>query len=289
MDTDIERFTQQIRAGCLGLTITHAEYLGGGQFSDVLLVNQALIFRFPKSPTAAAELYPEVVILKALRGKLPLPIPDVRYLVESTPGSLAFMGYPLIPGEPLLRDRFAAIHDSAVLEQIAAELAGFLCAMHALPPDTLSPAPALYDGRAEWQQHLDEFRELLFPYMRPDVRQQVTDNFEAALGDAALWDFTPCLCHSDFGTGNILYAHGHITGIIDFTFCGLGDPAQDVGALIASYGEDFVERIFAHYPALRAALPRARFIRSTYALWQAYYALRDGNPDDFDDGMRDYV
>jgi aminoglycoside 2''-phosphotransferase len=175
------------------------------------------------------------------------------------------------------------------LEQIAAELAGFLCAMHALPPDTLSPAPALYDGRAEWQQHLDEFREKLFPYMRPDARRQVRDNFEAALGDAALWDFTPCLCHGDFGTGNILYAHGHITGIIDFTFCGLGDPAQDVGALIASYGEAFIERVFAHYPALRAALPRARFIRSTYALWQAYYALRDGNREDFDDGMRSYV
>lgn len=288
MSVDIERFTQQIRAGCPDLAIDHAEYLGGGQFSDVLLVNGGLIFRFPKSPTAAAELYPEIVILKALRGKLPLPIPDVRYLVESTPGSLEFMGYPLIPGEPLLRDRFAAITHQAALEQIAAELANFLRTLHALPPDLLG-AVQPYDGRAEWQQHLDEFRELLFPYMRPDARQQVNDNFEAALGDAALWDFEPCLRHGDFGTGNILYADGHITGIIDFTFCALGDPAQDVGALIASYGEAFIERVFAHYPALRAALPRARFIRSTYALWQAYYALRDGNREDFDDGMRSYV
>jgi aminoglycoside 2''-phosphotransferase len=125
--------------------------------------------------------------------------------------------------------------------------------------------------------------------MRPDARQQVTDNFERALNDLALWDFQPCICHGDFGTGNILYADGHISGIIDFTFCGIGDPAQDLGALLASYGEAFIERVFTYYPQLRAALPRTRFIVSTYALWQAWYALRDGNQEDFDDGMRDYV
>jgi aminoglycoside 2''-phosphotransferase len=263
--------------------------LSGGQFSDVLILNERLIFRFPKSPHAAAELYPDIAILKALEGKLPLPIPHLLYISEQAPEQLAFMGYPMIPGEPLLRERFAAITDETILEQIASELANFLKVLNALPLDTISSQQKTYDARAEWQQTFADFEAQLFPYMRPDAQQQITESFAAALNDASLWDFQPVICHGDFGTGNILYQDGHISGIIDFTFCGIGDPAQDVGALIASYGETFIERVFVFYPALRQALPRARFIRSTYALWQAFYALRDGNQEDFDDGMRDYV
>jgi aminoglycoside 2''-phosphotransferase len=289
MTTPTDVYVQQIRAAFPELTVDHVQGNTGGQFSHVLIVNHALIFRFPKSPHAAAEVSREIPILAALRGRLPLPIPDLKYVVEDADGNLSFMGYPMIPGVPLLRDTFAAIADDAVLAQIAAELAGFLKALHALPPDTLPAAPQPYDARAEWQQTFVNFEAQLFPHMRPDARQQVAANFTAALNNAALWDFQPVLCHGDFGTGNILYADGHISGIIDFTFCGMGDPAQDLGALLTSYGEAFIERVFASYPALRSALPRARFIVSTYALWQAWYALRDGNQEDFDDGMRAYV
>jgi hypothetical protein len=34
---------------------------------------------------------------------------------------------------------------------------------------------------------------------------------------------------------------------------------------------------------------RVAFIRGTYALQQALYALRDGNQADFEDGMQAYV
>ncbi len=286
----MDAYLRQIQAAYPELSIDPTKIsISGGQFSDVLMLDQTLIFRFPKSPEAAVELYHDIAILKALQRKLPLPIPDVLYVIEQAPGQLAFMGYPMIPGQPLLRELFATLQDEAVLEQIAAELASFLTALHALPLTTFSPVPATYDARGEWQQTFAMFEVQLFPYMRPDARQSVAANFQAALNDSTLWDFEPAICHGDFGTGNILYANGHISGIIDFTFCGIGDPAQDVGALIASYGETFIKRVFAFYPALRPALPRARFIRSTYPLWQAFYALRDGNQEDFDDGMRDYV
>lgn len=288
MTTPTDTYTRQIRAAFPELTIESVRRNTDGQFSDVLIVNDALIFRFPKSAQAAADLYRDIAILKALQGKLPLPIPDLRCVVEGEPGRLAFMGYPMIPGKPLWRDVFRAITDEAVVEQIAGEIAGFLKALHALPFDTLAPKPP-YDARAEWRQTFADFEAQLFPYMRPDARQQVAADFDAALNDAALWDFQPCICHGDFGGSNILYDNGHITGIIDFTFCAVADPAQDVGALLASFGEAFIERVFAHYPELRAALPRARFIVSTYALWQAWYALRGGNKQDFDDGMRAYV
>ncbi|MGB1288929.1 MAG: aminoglycoside 6'-acetyltransferase, partial [Aggregatilineales bacterium] len=67
------------------------------------------------------------------------------------------------------------------------------------------------------------------------------------------------------------------------------DPAQEVGALLSSYGENFLARFFTHYPELQKLLPRANFIRSNYALMQALFALRDDNQADFDDGMQDYI
>ncbi len=40
-----------------------------GQFNDVLIVNDALVFRFPKSPATLVSLSGEVAILRALAGR----------------------------------------------------------------------------------------------------------------------------------------------------------------------------------------------------------------------------
>jgi len=189
-----------------------------------------------------------------------------------------------------MRERFARLQDdAAVLAGIAKDLALFLRALHAIAPVEHGLAPASEDALAEWTRFGDEIREKLFPHMRSDARETVARNFEAALNDAEIWNYDACLIHGDFGTGNLLFRDGRVSGVIDFGFCAPGDPAQDFGALLASYGEAFVERVCRHYPALRAGLPRARFYQSNYALIQALYALRDGDAAEFEDGMRDYV
>ena len=159
-----------------------------------------------------------------------------------------------------------------MVERIARDLAGFLLALHAIPPAEIGLDDCGDDARATWAQFERDFREQLFPHMRADARRAVERDFAAALRDDELWRFKPCLTHGDFGTGNILIHAGRISGIIDFSFCGVGDPAQDLGALIASYGEDFVQRVFQHYPALRQHLRRARFYCGNYALMQALFA-----------------
>jgi aminoglycoside 2''-phosphotransferase len=118
----------------------------------------------------------------------------------------------------------------------------------------------------------------------------VRRKFETALNNSSLWDFQPVLRHGDFGLGNILYfsEKQRISGVIDFGFAGIGDPAQDVGAL-GSLGEKFMTHFFDFYPEMRSTIPRLKFIRSTYALQQALYALHDGNQEDFDDGIQDYI
>ncbi|MCY3831777.1 MAG: phosphotransferase [Chloroflexi bacterium] len=261
-----------------------------GQFSTVLIVDDEWIFRFPKSAGAAADLARELEILPRLQGKLPLPIPEpLWHAADVEAGGLLFLGYRPLPGEPLLREKFAELQgEEGILETVAQDLARFLQRLHVIAPADIGLAPSGESAKDEWTRIGEEIREKLFPYMRADARADVASKFRAALNDADLWHVDERLIHGDFGTGNILYRDGRISGIIDFGFCGVGDPAHDLGALLASYGETFVERVFRHYPALRAGWPRARFYQSNYALIQALYALRDGDEAEFEDGISAY-
>jgi len=244
------------------------ELQSAGQFNHVLCLDERWIFRFPKSAGAAADLARELDILPRLQGRLPLPIPELRFHArDAESGDLLFMGYPRLSGVPLMRERFARLRgNEAILTGIAKDLALFLRQLHAIAPSELDLAPAGESAHAEWARIGAEIREKLYPPMRSDAREAVERNFVMALNDADLWRYDECLIHGDFGTGNLLFHKGRISGVIDFGFCGPGDPAQDLGALVASYGDSFVERVFCHYPALRSGLRRARFYCGNYAL-----------------------
>lgn len=53
-----------------------------GQFNTVLCLDERWIFRFPKSPQAAADPAHELEILQRLRGRLPLPIPQPQFSAD---------------------------------------------------------------------------------------------------------------------------------------------------------------------------------------------------------------
>ncbi|MFL5807273.1 MAG: phosphotransferase family protein [Roseiflexaceae bacterium] len=284
---------QRITAAYPHLSIATARlHTAEGQFNDILIVNEALIFRFPRSPHVAATLAAETALLTGLQGHLPLPIPNPIYQArDPQTGALQFMGYPLLPGQPLWRAAFDAIADDQVLDHLAAQLAGFLRALHTLPPAALGAAVPVGDTVDARADMLRQFQAQLYSFMRPDAREDVTQLFTMLLDDLRHNPIRPAPRHGDFGTGNILYdpQAPTITGIIDFGFGGVGDPTLDVAALAASYGEAFIARCATSYPAMAQMLPRARLYEGTYALQQALYALRDGNAGDFADGIAAYV
>ena len=264
---------------------------GEGQFNHVLVVNEQLIFRFPRAPQGAATLAGEVTLLPRLQGRLPLAIPKPVYrLTDPATGELSAMGYAMIPGEPLGDEALAAIRDEAALDRMAGQLAGFLRALHRLPVDEVAPSATLPDVAAYWHQLHEAFQAELYHCMRPGAQRATDELFAAILDDLCQRPPSPVLVHGDFGGANILYdpARFEITGVIDWGFAGPGDPASDIASL-SCCGEDFLARGFGVYPEMAEMLPRARRYRATFALQQALYARRDGNREDFDDGIRDYV
>jgi aminoglycoside 2''-phosphotransferase len=124
--------------------------------------------------------------------------------------------------------------------------------------------------------------------MQPEARRSMRKHFEDYFNTPGLHVYEPAIVHGDFGGSNILFDSDKITGIIDFSFAGLGDPAQDVAA-VSTYGEAFFARICRYYPGMESLLDRANFYRGTFALQEALHGFLNNDQEAFASGMKEYI
>ena len=284
-----EPFIQAIQTAYPGFVVETAVFIEDGQYNHVLLLNDDTIFRFPRFVGGVEQLALETKILTAVQPFLPLPVPNPSYIqFQNQKVGLAFMGYQLIPGEPLMPAAFAKIEDKTA---VARQIAAFLQALHTVPIRDLIDEPLpLSDTPEEWWDVYGRIQTNLFPYMRLDACKSVADHFESVLDDPQQMQYEPVLRHGDFGTGNLLHdpVTQQMSGIIDFGFAVLGDPAFDVAGLL-TYGEPFVQEIARFYPAVHDFWPRVRFYKGTFALIEALYGIENGDDLAFQRGLEAYV
>lgn len=205
-----------------------------------------------------------------------------------------FVGYHLIPGESLWRERFLAVDEERVVQNWADQLGSFLRELHATPiSGKLTNLLQTPDGRTRWERFYERIREKVYPHMRPEAQRRVTAEFEAFLGNRGNFAYEPVLVHGDFGPTNILHdsATRRISGVIDFGGAGLDDPAVDFAALMGpfGYGEAFVRRLLRSYPLPEESLARARFYAGTFALQDALFGLETGDREAFAAGIKPYA
>jgi aminoglycoside 2''-phosphotransferase len=290
---ELAPYIQAIHAVYPDLLVETVRLNQQGQFNDVLVVNNEDIFRFPKTQREAIKLEMEAALLRSLKGRVMLPIPDPIYQSQgaSAPGRV-FMRYHLLPGEPLWPETFASLKDGEQRQHVATQLATFLRQLHSISAEELAVKLPDFRGCEEWRELYDRFRSRLFSFMRPDARAWVTQHFEDFLSDERNCSYAPVLIHGDFGPSNILYDAQacSISGVIDFSSTGWGDPALDFAALIGpvSYPESLIERFSAVYPGIEAALSRARFYAGTFALQEALYGIENEDQEAFESGIAAY-
>jgi aminoglycoside 2''-phosphotransferase len=288
-----QSYAHQIQEAYPELRINTIRLNEDGQYNHVLIVNEALVFRFAKYETSVKTLQREVTILRHLQGHLSLDIPQPRYQQLEKPFvGEAFMGYPLIQGIPLWDEFFQTIQDKAVLNRMAHQLGTFLRELHQRPAQDLIPLDlAGSDTRAEWLDVYTRIQAKLFPLIRPDAREQVTSRFETYLDTPRIHHFTPVLRHGDFGGGNIIFnpETQSIAGVIDFAFTGLGDPAVDIAGL-QCFGDTFFEASCQVYPEMAAYEERSQFYRSgAFALLEALFGVEQGDQAALEGGLASYV
>jgi aminoglycoside 2''-phosphotransferase len=280
---------ERIRELDTELNINHSEVIRLGQNNDVLIVNDTLVFRFPKYVEGIKKLKKETEVLEQIRGKLSLPIPYPQYKsMEPNEVGKVFTGYQRIEGTPLWHDMMKNIHNE---ERIASQLVQFLKELHSQPVDSLGiEKKSAEDVRNSIVGLYGKFKNKLFPYMNETSRSEIDHNFEAFLSNKELLSFNTVLIHGDFGASNILWdsKREEITGIIDFGETEIGDPAYDFAGLLSSYGQPFVKRCLSMYPDGERIFERMTFYKSTFALQEALHGVENNDREAFESGMREY-
>jgi aminoglycoside phosphotransferase (APT) family kinase protein len=109
-------------------------------------------------------------------------------------------------------------------DALARDLAAFVRAMRALDP-TDAPTTAWPRPLHEEDELVRTNLELVADELGP-VRDDVVAVWDEALA-APRHDGSPVWIHGDLSPGNLLLRDGRLTGVLDFSAMGLGDPASD--------------------------------------------------------------
>lgn len=209
------------------LSPVKAALMGAGWDNTAFLVDDALVFRFPRRAVAVPLLEIENAVLPQIAPRLPLAIPAPIFYANQGEGfPWPFAGYPLVPGRTL--ETFALSKTKRC--KLAAPLGAFLKALHAIPTDDL-PLPGDAIGRLELTRRLPGCRERLIQAsalgLIPDLAPL------AALLDASPPDShrEDTLVHGDlYARHLVLDSGGALTGAIDWGDVHRGDPACDLMA-----------------------------------------------------------
>lgn len=259
-----------------------------GQFHHVVVGSEHVVC-FARTEAAAGRLPARAAALRALAG-LDLGFRTPRPLAQGGgPGTdePSYLVLSRIPGAPL---DDASLAGPEVAEAVAGQYAGLLSGLIAAGSDERARAVLSAAPERQWQEFAAGVRAELFPLMSDGGRERAARELAALDG---LLPRTSAVVHGDLGGENVLWELSdgvpRLSGVIDWDEVTLGDPAEDLAAVGASYGEELLDRVLALGGWNDASTAgRITAIRGTFALQQALYAQRDGDEEELADGLADY-
>ncbi|TMR41404.1 viomycin phosphotransferase [Actinomadura geliboluensis] len=259
-----------------------------GQFHIVVMGADRVVC-LPRTPAAADRLPTRAAVLHAL-ARLDLGFRTPEPLSQggaSGTGEAPFLVLSRIPGQPLEAD---ALNDAHVIDSVAAQYAALLSGLARAGADETVRAVIPQAPEDHWRRFADDVRTELFQLMSASGRLRAERELAALDG---LPHVTHAVVHGDLGAENVLWewADGlpRLSGVLDWDDVALGDPAEDLAAISASYGPELLKRMLAlSAGSHRELLARIAAIRGTFALQQALYAVRDGDAEELADGLTGY-
>ena len=238
---------RQIELENPGLSVQSAAVLGEGWNSRVYLVNNDLVFRFPKRSEQWVELDREIKFLAYAVDRLPLRLPRyVQVLRESSGARFGYATYRYISGRAL---NVSSITQSLRIAQ-AERIGNFLQALHGLKPH---PDIASILPKEEARMIAEEYRTRadreVIPRLTSSEAKALQMHFETHLRAPSNFSFPPVVLHADLGKDHILEEDGSVSGVIDFGDVNWGDPDYDFMYLFVDFGLEFaidVARTYGH-------------------------------------------
>lgn len=272
------------------LVIEKYSFNNEGQNNDIIIINDDMVFKFPKYSEGIEKLKRETSILNMLKRHITLDIPDPKYNnFDPFEVGHVYSGYKMIKGVAFKQNIFRNVEKKDI---IAKQLAVFLKELHSIPLEKVRDRGInVVDSYSHYADLFERIQEKLFPFIKKEHQELISENFNIFFEQK--YEFKKTLVHGDFGPSNIIFDPDSqsISGIIDFNEVSIGDPAADIASLIGpfGYGEDFVRLFEPFYPNIEALLNRARFYASTFALQEALFGIEFGDKEAFDSGIKQYL
>ena len=230
------------------LAVATIERMGDGWEHETYLVDDRVVFRFPRQAVGDDEFAIEErvhALVASVIGDI-VGIPRItRWGRPSTRFPHPFAGHDLVPGVPA--------NDPAVRlnPALADDIGRVLARLHAIPADLAVAAGA---STAElYKADLAAGFEQVHRWMSevPEIRRQVPEPC-AWLDEASrapdTYQGPPRFIHDDFQMDHVLVSRttGRLSGIIDWGG-GLGDPMRDFSYVLLHGGWSFFQRALAAY------------------------------------------
>ena len=227
-----------------GYRVDSVVLLGEGEDNVAFQVNDELIVRFGKESDPAdraGRVRDEGRLLAAVADVSPLAVPKPTFTVAEQ-GCLAYFklpGLPLIDADPRQR----ALH----IDSIAAELGGFLGALHAVPVDRMVDLVDTDDEpMTVWLEETAQIYATIIETVPPVHRPAVEAFLDTSPPDGPR---ELVFSHNDLGIEHVLVDPDEwvVTGVIDWSDAAITDPARDFGLLYRDLGPAALDRALDAY------------------------------------------
>ncbi|HEY5105253.1 MAG TPA: phosphotransferase [Caulobacteraceae bacterium] len=268
---DVASLVGRIRAEFPGLVFTRAVLNDEGEDHAVVLLDDAWVFRFPRTAERQALFGAELKLLEHIGPACEVQVPRYAFVARD----VAFGGYRMIDGVALTTPVFAALARPAQ-ERILAQVAALLRVIHSAPPAVIASADgAIARGWAGADfacRYGAATRASIEAVVSPSLLAAI-DRFYEAYGRQPRWP-GEVVVHDDLSDDHLLLAPGgeRLAGVIDFADAALGDPAYDF-AFFWAYGDWAARFIAGRYgSADDGILERSRWCFARYCVDQICWA-----------------
>lgn len=237
------------------LQVNSVKKLGEGLDYQTFLVNDSLVFRFPKRYSDQYDPTSEQLLLQRL--ELSTAVPNIEFIWQHP------LGYPeVISGHRFLRgtalEHFRS--DEVNQESLAHQLATVLTELHSEAGSGANSNPDQLSTLRGWSEDLDQLRGRLEKRVFSNcVQTAIISYIERYRFD--LKDSDEVLIHGDLGADHILLnEQRNLSGIIDWSNHTMGTRFRDFAGLWRWGGDDFCAQVLSNYP-FKPSLPELAFLR----------------------------
>jgi aminoglycoside 2''-phosphotransferase len=224
--------------------INHILELGEGFRSKAFLINDKMVFRFPKEEAGAIDTEKEIKMLPFLNKQITLNIPEFIYCGKQNNG-YPFVGYLLVQGEPMNERQFHSL-SMEIKTRICDQIAEFIDQISSF---NVKRARELTVHEINfYQEFLETFREVqekCFPIINKELQDYISSRFTSYLENKNNFVYTPKLLHSDLSLDHLMFdsKKEELTGIIDFGDMRIGDPDYEYVYLLEECGEEITRYV----------------------------------------------